>query len=215
MRTFGPIVHSSKQPCSVWDISAAETITSSLPAARSSSVASVLFDPRLEQCFLTHTSILRAVCMEMAPLRAGTTERAGEAACMKTPAQQQSWSMKTAKTRMRSSNDRGAAPAPASRSSNDRGAAPAPASPHLARPAVGIVLSDRPTPPALSATHNPHVTQGAMAIAAVAAILATAIYPAGHWDHATKLTPSNFEPFVKENVDAGKTLIVRWIASAG
>ena len=54
-----------------------------------------------------------------------------------------------------------------------------------------------------------------MAIAAVAAILATAIYPAGHWDHATKLTPSNFEPFVKENVDAGKTLIVRWIASAG
>ena len=42
-----------------------------------------------------------------------------------------------------------------------------------------------------------------------------AIYPSDHWKHATKLTPANFEPFVKEQVDAGKTLIVRWIASAG
>ena len=48
-----------------------------------------------------------------------------------------------------------------------------------------------------------------------AAILATGIYPDGHWNYATKLTPANFEPFVKEQVDAGKTLIVRWIASAG
>jgi hypothetical protein len=50
---------------------------------------------------------------------------------------------------------------------------------------------------------------------ALAAILAAAIYPTDHWNHATKLTPQNFEPFVKEQVDAGKTLIVRWIASAG
>jgi hypothetical protein len=49
----------------------------------------------------------------------------------------------------------------------------------------------------------------------VAAILATAIYPADHWDHATKLTTKNFEPFVKEQVDQGNTLFVRWIASAG
>jgi hypothetical protein len=48
-----------------------------------------------------------------------------------------------------------------------------------------------------------------------AAILATGIYPNGHWDHATRLTEKNFEPFVKEQVDAGKTLFVRWIASAG
>jgi len=54
-----------------------------------------------------------------------------------------------------------------------------------------------------------------MAIAAAVTILATAIYPANHWEHATKLTPKNFEPFVKESVDAGKTLFVRWIASAG
>jgi len=46
-------------------------------------------------------------------------------------------------------------------------------------------------------------------------ILAAGIYPSDHWDHVTKMTTSNFEPFVKEQVDAGKTLIVRWIASAG
>ena len=31
----------------------------------------------------------------------------------------------------------------------------------------------------------------------------------------TMLTTKNFEPFIKENVDAGKTVFVRWIASAG
>lgn len=51
--------------------------------------------------------------------------------------------------------------------------------------------------------------------ALMATLLATAIYPSDHWKHATKLTPSNFEGFIKENVDAGKTAIVRWIASAG
>jgi hypothetical protein len=48
-----------------------------------------------------------------------------------------------------------------------------------------------------------------------AVVLAAGIYPDGHWDHATKLTTSNFEPFIKELVDAGKTGFVRWIASAG
>ena len=52
--------------------------------------------------------------------------------------------------------------------------------------------------------------------AAVALILAaTGIYPDGLWDHSTKLTTKYFEPFIKENVDAGKTVFVRWIASAG
>jgi len=46
-------------------------------------------------------------------------------------------------------------------------------------------------------------------------LLALAIYPDDHWQHATKLTTKNFEATVKENVDAGKTLFVRWIASAG
>ena len=55
-----------------------------------------------------------------------------------------------------------------------------------------------------------------MAAAALLASLLTAgIYPSDHWNHATRLTQANFEPFVKEQVDAGKTLIVRWIASAG
>jgi len=57
---------------------------------------------------------------------------------------------------------------------------------------------------------------GCPAMALVAfGILAAGIYPSDHWDHVTKMTTSNFEPFVKEQVDAGKTLIVRWIASAG
>ena len=54
-----------------------------------------------------------------------------------------------------------------------------------------------------------------LAAAVILAASTRAIYPDGHWDHATKLTEKNFEPFVKEQVDAGKTLFVRWIASAG
>jgi len=42
-----------------------------------------------------------------------------------------------------------------------------------------------------------------------------AIYPDGHFDIATKLTTDNFEAKVKEEVDAGRTFFVRWIASAG
>ena len=49
----------------------------------------------------------------------------------------------------------------------------------------------------------------------VATLLATAIYPEGHWEHSTRLTASTFVPFIKESVDAGKTAIVRWIASEG
>jgi len=41
------------------------------------------------------------------------------------------------------------------------------------------------------------------------------IHPDGHWDRCTALTPDNADDFVKESVDAGKTVIVRWIASEG
>eukprot|EP00406_Dinophysis_acuminata_P083508 CAMPEP_0179248450 /NCGR_PEP_ID=MMETSP0797-20121207/20130_1 /TAXON_ID=47934 /ORGANISM="Dinophysis acuminata, Strain DAEP01" /LENGTH=60 /DNA_ID=CAMNT_0020956099 /DNA_START=82 /DNA_END=264 /DNA_ORIENTATION=- len=41
------------------------------------------------------------------------------------------------------------------------------------------------------------------------------IYPDGHWDRATELTTGNVDNFVKENVDAGKTVFIRWIASEG
>ena len=54
-----------------------------------------------------------------------------------------------------------------------------------------------------------------MALLAAAVVLATGIYPDNHWQHATKLTTSNFEAHVKDTVDSGKTLFVRWIASAG
>jgi hypothetical protein len=43
----------------------------------------------------------------------------------------------------------------------------------------------------------------------------SAIYPEGHWDFSTKLTVDTFDDVVKREVDAGKTLFVRWIASAG
>jgi len=46
-------------------------------------------------------------------------------------------------------------------------------------------------------------------------LLAAGIYPSDHWDHSTRLTKANFVPFIKETVDAGKTVFVRWIASAG
>lgn len=51
--------------------------------------------------------------------------------------------------------------------------------------------------------------------AALVAALALAIYPEGHFDRVTKLTQANFDDVVKREVDAGKTLFVRWIASAG
>jgi len=41
------------------------------------------------------------------------------------------------------------------------------------------------------------------------------MYPEGHFDVSMKLTQSNFDATVKENVDAGKTMFVRWIASEG
>jgi hypothetical protein len=42
-----------------------------------------------------------------------------------------------------------------------------------------------------------------------------AIYPSDHWSFATKMTVDNFDSVVKQEVDAGKTLFVRWIASPG
>jgi len=41
------------------------------------------------------------------------------------------------------------------------------------------------------------------------------IYPDGHWEHATELTADTADAWVQEKVDAGKTAIIRWIASEG
>jgi len=41
------------------------------------------------------------------------------------------------------------------------------------------------------------------------------IYPHGHFDYVKKLTMDNHQDIIKKEVDAGKTLFVRWIASEG
>lgn len=44
---------------------------------------------------------------------------------------------------------------------------------------------------------------------------ASSIYVDGHWDRCTKLTKSNFDIEVKNAIDSGKTMFVRFIASEG
>jgi len=39
----------------------------------------------------------------------------------------------------------------------------------------------------------------------------SAIYPADHWSYSTKLSNTIADDFIKENVDAGKTVFVRWM----
>jgi hypothetical protein len=51
--------------------------------------------------------------------------------------------------------------------------------------------------------------------ALVAGAVNAGIYPDDHWDHATELTAATADEFVKTNVDAGKTVFIRWIASEG
>ena len=47
------------------------------------------------------------------------------------------------------------------------------------------------------------------------ALVAAGIYPDDHWSYSTKLSVANFDENIKEAVDAGKTMFVRWIASEG
>jgi len=42
-----------------------------------------------------------------------------------------------------------------------------------------------------------------------------AIYPDDHWNFSTKLTVDNFDSTIQKEIDAGKTVFVRWIASPG
>eukprot|EP01043_Picozoa_sp_COSAG02_P082533 COSAG02_NODE_20732_length_817_cov_1.473538_2_plen_66_part_00 len=41
------------------------------------------------------------------------------------------------------------------------------------------------------------------------------IFPEDHWEHSTKLTTATFNSWITEEVDAGRTAMVRWIASEG
>jgi len=54
-----------------------------------------------------------------------------------------------------------------------------------------------------------------LCLAALAAVAAAGLYPDDHWDYSTELTTENADSFIKDNVDAGKTVFVRWIASEG
>ena len=40
-----------------------------------------------------------------------------------------------------------------------------------------------------------------------------AIYPDNLWDHSVQLTESDFDAKVQEQIDAGKTMFVRFIAT--
>jgi hypothetical protein len=40
------------------------------------------------------------------------------------------------------------------------------------------------------------------------------IYPDDHWNYATRLTEDNFESTLLAEIDAGRTMMVRWVASA-
>jgi len=42
---------------------------------------------------------------------------------------------------------------------------------------------------------------------------ATAIYDNDHWTFSERLTTENFDKTVQAEIDAGKTMFVRWIAS--
>jgi len=45
--------------------------------------------------------------------------------------------------------------------------------------------------------------------------IAHAIYPADHFTFSKELTTDNFDAHVQSEIDAGRTLFVRWIASEG
>lgn len=50
----------------------------------------------------------------------------------------------------------------------------------------------------------------------MATAMAGGIYPDDHWSHSSKITSQgDLDKLILENTAAGKTLFVRWIASAG
>jgi hypothetical protein len=51
--------------------------------------------------------------------------------------------------------------------------------------------------------------------AVVAGTAKSALFADDHWTYSTDLTPDTADEFVKSNVDAGKTVFIKWIASEG
>lgn len=54
-----------------------------------------------------------------------------------------------------------------------------------------------------------------LTVGLLASLAVGGIYPDDHWSKSFKMTADNFEDKVKEEVDAGKTLFIRFIASEG
>jgi len=55
----------------------------------------------------------------------------------------------------------------------------------------------------------------AIAATLVALAVGEGIYPDEHWNYSTELATDNADSFIKQGIDAGKTVFVRWIASEG
>jgi len=48
-----------------------------------------------------------------------------------------------------------------------------------------------------------------------APVTLAAIYPDDHWTYSTKLTTSNYVETIEKEIDNGKTVFVRFVASEG
>lgn len=64
---------------------------------------------------------------------------------------------------------------------------------------------------------RPMAALSTLLVVAMASVARAGIYPDGHFaeGRSTELTTNTTDDFVKEHVDAGKTVFIRWIASEG
>jgi hypothetical protein len=51
--------------------------------------------------------------------------------------------------------------------------------------------------------------------ALLSASVSAGIYPSDHWSYSTKLTTEDYAEKISTEIQAGKTVFVRWIASEG
>ena len=74
----------------------------------------------------------------------------------------------------------------------------------------------RNPPPLLAAASAVAALAAAASVSSIPVALARpSLYPEDHWSHSTRLTEANFESTVRSEIDAGRTLFVRWVASEG
>jgi len=55
----------------------------------------------------------------------------------------------------------------------------------------------------------------ALFASSAAVVSAAGIYPSDHWSFSTKLTTDNYAETIQSEIDNGKTVFVRFIASEG